>query len=140
MHNKEWHREYYKKNKSKIIERSKKAHMDNRDKKLEYQKNYREKRGRELHLKYRFGLDMSSYNDMSEKQSGLCAICGLPEISKFKGKLKHLAVDHNHNTGEIRGLLCSNCNEALGKLKVDNFGTLNLLKAIEYLKGDFLND
>ena len=73
------------------------------------------------------GLSVEQYDKMFEEQNGLCKICGLPEINR------RLAVDHNHNTGKIRGLLCTKCNNAIGCLDVDSFGTLNLQKAIGYL-------
>lgn len=73
------------------------------------------------------------YNKMFKRQNGLCAICGLPEITKRENTTKKLAIDHSHNTNKVRGLLCYKCNLALGLLKVDNFGILNLEKTIEYL-------
>jgi hypothetical protein len=68
------------------------------------------------------------YEILFEKQNGLCAICNNPEQSQ---KYKTLSVDHCHLTGSIRGLLCSNCNRALGLFK-DNL--LVLESAIKYLK------
>lgn len=65
---------------------------------------------------------------MLEEQHGVCAICGKPET---KPNAKYLAVDHDHKTGEVRGLLCNNCNRALGLLQ-DN--TEVLQNAINYLK------
>jgi hypothetical protein len=59
-------------------------------------------------------------------QNNKCAICGRDK-SEFK---KRFAVDHNHKTGEIRGLLCVNCNHGLGTFK-DN--TIFLNNAIKYL-------
>lgn len=47
-------------------------------------------------------------------QEGLCAICHQPETVKYGDRVKDLAVDHDHETGEVRGLLCNNCNRALG--------------------------
>ncbi len=85
-------------------------------------------------LKKRYGLTPETHDLMFEKQKSLCAICGLPEKTIRNGKLLPLGVDHNHRTGELRGLLCQSCNRAIGLLKVDTFGTLNLQKAIEYLK------
>lgn len=85
---------------------------------------------RDAHLKRVFNITLDDYNRILNSQKGVCAICGLPESNK---RMKNLAVDHNHNTGKVRGLLCRNCNIAIGALNTDNFGILNLKKAIEYL-------
>ena len=64
---------------------------------------------------------------MLEKQNGVCAICNKEE----KSKNKNLFVDHDHQTGKVRSLLCNNCNSGLGQFN-DN---LNLLEsAVLYLK------
>ena len=60
-------------------------------------------------LMYRYGISLDRYNKLSENQHYCCAICGT-------GNQK-LCVDHNHQTGEIRGLLCNSCNSGLGKFK-----------------------
>ena len=49
------------------------------------------------------------------QQSGVCAVCGQPPCGRWKA----LCVDHDHVTGRVRGLLCSNCNIALGNFKDD---------------------
>ncbi len=54
------------------------------------------------------------YERMYEEQNGLCAICN-GEESCYRNQ--HLAIDHNHETGKIRALLCSTCNRALGLFK-----------------------
>lgn len=78
------------------------------------------------HLKRKFGITLEDYQQMFDKQSGLCAICGRPNsINKL------LAVDHNHKTGKIRALLCHGCNLAIGHAREDE-GIL--IKMIEYLK------
>jgi hypothetical protein len=70
---------------------------------------------------------------MYEEQEGLCALCGKAEIATTReGNLKRLGVDHNHITGRVRGLLCTNCNMALGNFLFDIEGTKLLYKAIEY--------
>ncbi len=67
------------------------------------------------------------YSNMLEAQNGLCKICG-----KTNPDNKTLSIDHNHETGEVRGLLCSKCNLALGGFR----DSVDLLKkAIEYLGG-----
>jgi len=69
----------------------------------------------------------SLFSELLLKQNNVCAICSNPETSK---RYRSLSVDHDHSTGKIRGLLCSNCNRALGLLKDD---ILVLKKAIDYL-------
>ena len=66
---------------------------------------------RNSRLKYRYGITLDEYNEMLKNQNGVCAICKLSE------KDKNLAVDHDHITGQVRGLLCRDCNESIGKFK-----------------------
>lgn len=68
------------------------------------------------HLKDSFGISLECYERKLAEQGGKCAIC------KTDGSLlkRKLAVDHDHKTGKIRGLLCGSCNTALGSLK-DSF-------------------
>lgn len=65
---------------------------------------------RGVHLKAKFGITPEDYDVMLRKQHGKCAVCRQPE--KVVGK--SLAVDHDHNTGKVRGLLCGSCNQLLG--------------------------
>lgn len=74
-----------------------------------------------IKLKYR------EYEGMKKEQNNCCKICGTNEKElSFK-----LCVDHNHDTMEIRGLLCNPCNKLLGNVK-DNISILK--SAIEYLE------
>jgi hypothetical protein len=82
-------------------------------------------------LKRTYGVTLDWYNEQLEKQNNTCAICKQPETAKIKNKLLSLAVDHCHESGKIRGLLCRSCNNAIGALKHDE-GILNA--AIEYLR------
>jgi hypothetical protein len=68
---------------------------------------------------------------MWESQDGRCAICLLPETATWKGVVKMLAVDHDHQTGKIRGLLCAKCNTLAGHSQ-ENLAILRAV--IEYLK------
>jgi Tfp pilus assembly major pilin PilA len=61
-------------------------------------------------LKHLFGITLEDYEELLEAQQFSCAICGVSECSTGK----NFAVDHNHETGEIRGLLCKKCNTGLG--------------------------
>lgn len=76
-------------------------------------------------VEYTYGLSEKDYLEKISEQNNVCAICG----TKQEGKV--LCVDHNHNTGKVRGLLCHNCNIGLGNFK-DNPKILE--SAIEYLK------
>lgn len=78
-----------------------------------------------------FGLTIEAYEKLLEKQKGVCSICKEPEKAlSSNGFLKHLAVDHCHTTGKVRGLLCHHCNVGIGSLK----DSIELLKeAITYL-------
>lgn len=81
-------------------------------------------------LKKDFGITLADYAEMATAQDNKCAICNQPETEKRNGRVKALAVDHDHATGKIRGLLCTMCNKGLGKFK-DNRDFL--LTAIRYL-------
>lgn len=75
----------------------------------------------------RYGITLEQYEEILTAQGGVCAICGGTKLSR--GNFFH--VDHDHETGEIRGLLCDRCNHGLGKFG-DSVEILQ--KAIEYLK------
>ena len=69
------------------------------------------------------------YKNMLEKQNGVCAICHNPERRlKKDGTPRLLSVDHNHETGKIRGILCARCNQTMGT--IEYFG---LQSIIDYL-------
>lgn len=74
---------------------------------------------RKWHLKTNYGLTVEQYAEMYAVQGGVCAVCRRPETILRRGKVKSLEVDHNHETGQIRELLCGACNPALGLLKED---------------------
>lgn len=78
------------------------------------------------HVKSKYGITRDDYEAMMEAQGGACAIClRAPEPGR------HLAVDHEHDTGRVRGLLCRTCNSALG-LFYEN--TDSMRRAIAYLE------
>lgn len=87
---------------------------------------------RDYNLKNRYGLSLAEYQAMSEAQDHRCKACGRVEsVIGRGGRLKPLAVDHDHETGEVRGLLCQACNMALGLLDDD---VERLQALITYLK------
>ena len=153
-------REYYQKNKEAKLEYQKKYRQENREevlertriwlennkeehleqKKIYYQvnkekikkKNARHYRHnidqhRDYHLKRKFGIGLNEYNLLLESQDYGCAICG----SKKPYGRGNFHVDHCHETGRVRGLLCHHCNTGIGSLKDD---PLLLSKALDYLK------
>jgi hypothetical protein len=63
-------------------------------------------------LKRKYGLTLEQYDEMLHTQDGVCAICGEPRPGE-----RTLHVDHDHETGVIRGLLCFRCNNALGDFR-----------------------
>jgi hypothetical protein len=98
-----------------------------------YLKSHREKNPlawKETYLQQSFGITLQEYGEKLVEQAGKCAICDQPESHMRNGKVKALAVDHCHSTGKIRGLLCSDCNTGIGKLK-DNPAVLQ--SAIGYI-------
>jgi hypothetical protein len=76
----------------------------------------------------------ADYQALFELQKGLCAACGHPSTTKHYGKTAPLAVDHDHITGEVRGLLCIACNRALGYLNDSPERIKGLLRYIESVK------
>lgn len=98
------HRSYYASHREEESARKHKYYIENREEMLA--RSHRSK------LRCQYGLTLDDYDEMLEVQNGGCAICGMtPEDHG-----KRLYVDHDHETGETRGLLCHNCNVAIGFL------------------------
>lgn len=99
----------------------------NREKKRECARNWTKRNPDKIKNTYllrEYGISLEEYNILYDEQNGLCAICEREQLGKS------LAVDHCHNSGEIRGLLCEDCNRALGMFRDD---TNVLYRAIKYL-------
>ena len=144
---------------------SKNWREDNKEHKQEYQKNWEED-NKEQRQKYRdgrkeetkrytaqnkdkqrnnflynkYGITDKEYDDMVREQDNKCAICENPE-SKLNdnGYPMRLCVDHDHITGQVRGLLCNKCNLGIGYLRSDE-GTDILLNAVCYIEIHNLDD
>ncbi len=113
---KEYNKEWSKKN-------AKKKNVSS----IKWAKNNPEK-ARFYHIKSKYNLTIDEYNAISARQDHVCAICFKPETSKDRyGKLKPLSVDHNHETGKVRGLLCHKHNMAIGIFE-DNIALLENAK------------
>lgn len=111
--------------------------INNKEKCAESSREYRKafpekfrKSNQKTKLKANYNLTLEDYDRMLKEQDFVCAICGNPESVNKNGRTYDLCVDHNHETGEVRGLLCRNCNSGIGLLK-DNSETL--VKALNYL-------
>ena len=79
-------------------------------------------------IKYKITQD--DWDKLLKIQDGRCAICRKPSSAIINGRIKRLAIDHCHETNQVRGLLCSTCNAGLGMFNDD---WLLLDNAIEYL-------
>jgi hypothetical protein len=98
------------------------------DCKRENGKRYRDKNRKKLNLKNRvgrYGISIADYKKMMKQQGGKCAICG-DSLDKVT-----IRIDHNHETGEVRGLLCASCNTGLGLLKDSPLVLENAKKYLE---------
>jgi nitrate reductase cytochrome c-type subunit len=110
---KAWTKEYYQR--PEVKEKKRKA--SKLQKNVEMRRNWGYKKD--------FGISIEEYEVMYIKQNGLCLICKQEETNR------RLSVDHCHETGVVRGLLCGNCNRGLGLFK-DNENSL--FRALDYIK------
>jgi hypothetical protein len=87
----------------------------------------------EQHLKYKYSLTIGQLLEALDRQNGNCAICSskLPDLMVYNNRKRGYAIDHNHENGEFRGILCLPCNTVLGMAKDS---PVLLEKAAEYLK------
>lgn len=108
----------------------KRYHKLTDDEKVKRSQLGRERMGKlyfkEYKLKTKYGLCLEDYNKMLSNQDGKCSICKIEFTEKTTPR-----VDHNHNSGTVRGLLCHSCNTAIGHLR-ENVETLK--QAISYLE------
>lgn len=88
---------------------------------------------RSRNLKYKYGITLDDYQKLLSKQEGKCGCCGVAENTANFGVNVSLsfAVDHCHETGKVRGLLCNQCNRAVGMLGDTPEG---VEKALNYLR------
>jgi Autographiviridae endonuclease VII len=88
-------------------------------------KNYDPAKDRKRHMKYWYGLSNKEYNQILIEQDYKCQICEVDLHSQ-----KKINVDHNHDTGQIRSILCVRCNLSIGLIEDKEW----IEKALEYLK------
>jgi hypothetical protein len=113
----EQNRAWYHKNKDKIKAKRRAEYASDPEK-------YK-KRMRKYLLKSRYNMTIECYESMLEKQGGVCAVCGRTNNKK------PLLIDHNHDTGKVRQLLCDSCNFLVGT--VEN-RWLEMVRIKEYLR------
>lgn len=75
-----------------------------------------------------YGITFQEFNEMVRQQNFKCLICERDFTDMIS---KHITIDHNHDTGEVRGILCLNCNQGLGQFK-DNVDYVKA--AVRYLE------
>lgn len=80
-------------------------------------------------METRYGLTLEQYAEKLADQGGCCAICGSTDSKRSTSQ--RLPVDHDHETGEVRGILCGGCNLGLGAFEDDIW---RLTRAIQYLQ------
>jgi Autographiviridae endonuclease VII len=87
---------------------------------------------KDSNLRRTYGITVEQFEEMEQAQGGLCAACGRPPRGRGKNLVLH--VDHCHETGRVRGLLCSKCNLAMGNADDDPA----LLRALaDYLEREY---
>jgi DNA repair exonuclease SbcCD ATPase subunit len=111
----EWGRAYYQKNKDKRRAQNKAERERNRERYAELNRRYREANREVLSKKQRvrrYKITVEEFDRMLADQNGCCAVCGDAFTST-----KHCHIDHDHSTQAIRGILCRDCNHALGNVR-----------------------
>lgn len=126
---KKWDKQHYKDNREECIKYAKEYRENHPKKVKKVKEQYRKtEKGKEIRRKarveYKYGLSHKDWEGLWYAQDGRCAIC-----DKFFTKMRDICVDHNHETGKVRGLLCSQCNIGLGYVEDSEFRA----EAIEYL-------
>jgi hypothetical protein len=94
-----------------------------------------ETRKKEAALRQKFGLGFAQYEDLRERQGGVCAICSNAETAKRDGKVLALALDHDHESLAARGLLCLSCNLAIGVFDLNKSVRLSIPDRVEKYRG-----
>ena len=99
------------------------------------QENYDPVKKRDENLKRVYGIGIEEYNTLLEKQGHKCAICNSTDPKGRKsgrgGGVDVFYVDHNHKTGEVRGLLCNVCNRTIGYVNEDVELIKNMIKYVK---------
>lgn len=124
-----YHDKYYDEHREEILGRERQRRASDSDGRRLYNQEYRTKFAKEIseqrRLK-RYGITADAWDSLFESQGKVCAIC-----RTIDSGIRGWQTDHDHKTKLVRGILCSSCNNGLGRFK-DNISSL--LRAIEYLR------
>jgi len=93
-------------------------YQENKEKRVQYSRDFRKnqpKKVRETYLKHKYDLTLEQYDELLKSQDYKCAICKSSSCGRKDRKI--LFIDHCHNTGKVRGLLCNKCNCGIGNFK-----------------------
>ncbi len=88
-----------------------------------------ERSARRSHLKMKYGITVEEFDRLFDSQGRKCAICGEENLKDARGFRPH--VDHCHQTGKVRGILCGRCNKGIGALQDDS---RIIRRALDYLE------
>jgi hypothetical protein len=114
--NKAYCKHYYQQHKVEILKREHDRYLANPEPKKRYAREHHQQNRlavKKHRLLQKYGLTFDQFETMWQKQKGLCAICKKP-LEKRKGGY---TIDHDHKTGQVRGLLCPSCNTRLSALE-----------------------
>jgi hypothetical protein len=116
-HQKEYNKKYAQRHKSEVNKHNRKSYYKHKDERRTY------------YIEKTYGINKKDFDRLMVLQNNRCGICKiLIEAGNHKS-----CIDHDHKTGKVRGLLCSNCNLGIGYFKED---ILVLESSINYLKGE----
>lgn len=126
-HARQYKKDWRTKNRDIIVAQKRLYYNNNKEKlyTLERDRQYRK----------RYNITLEDYNYLFIKQNGLCAIC---ESDKSGKNDRYFAVDHNHKTDEVRGLLCTNCNPKLGWYEKNSISVERYLESEQSYYEDFM--
>lgn len=108
---------------------------DSKRKHVDYMREYYRRnpqRYRARWIKWRYGITQADYDRMLAAQGGVCAICECATNYSLSGKPRPLFIDHNHATGQVRGLLCNQCNLAIGAIDDDISHARRMIKYLAF--------
>jgi Recombination endonuclease VII len=115
----EYHRLWRKDHAESVRETMHRYYIKNQDKRKAYDNSpERVLERRRQHLARRYNVTPEAYEALLVQQNNLCAMCR-GTLTKAKGKMPH--TDHDHLTGEVRGILCAGCNHGLGYIEKEGF-------------------